>query len=255
MKVKFLGCGAGFNPSYGSNSAYLMTRDDGMILLECGEQTFARLINLPDFLKAKYLTVLLSHTHSDHAGSLGNMVMYSYNVLHRRVVIVAGGIKQRREIRRLLKGFGVARECYQIVTTWGMSHSSRMHDIALRDSCINIEMIRTHHAPSLACYNIELSRLTKDGQVDGLFWSGDTNDGVPAIVRALWGYSVYQEAGVRHSSAHVQIHQFDRALVAIAEHGNVSAQQLRRNITLMHLDGRRALYYSEVLGYQTPELV
>ncbi len=273
LDLHFLGCGAGFNPNYGSNSAYLNLPDRGVLLLECGEQTFARLVNLPDFLNAKYLVVLLSHTHSDHAGSLGNMVMHSYNVLHRRTTIGYGGLRQRREIKRLLRSFGVPRECYQLMSI------DRVNDLIsehtnLNEGYISTEMTPTKHTNLLACYSINITRMGKGGRTDGIYWSGDTCEIEPMLDYLIMGYRVYQEVSARHNPTHVNIQDLDKRLKELASSsqcrtnrphvtsndktliGKVySVEDLRRRITVMHLDSQRALYYAELLGYNVPELV
>lgn len=76
MKINFLGIGAAFNTEDYNTSAYIK-RDDKMILIDCGE-TIARNIienNILDDIKELY--VLISHTHSDHVGSLGTLLFYS----------------------------------------------------------------------------------------------------------------------------------------------------------------------------------
>ncbi|GEM_PF-608589 len=278
LKLKFLGCGAGFNPNYGSNSAYLNLPDRGMLLLECGEQTFARLINLPDFLNAKYLIAIVSHTHSDHAGSLGNMVMHSYNVLHRRVTIVYGGLRQRRELRRLLNSFGVPRGCYRMVSVRRINDLINEHTNV--DGHILVGMTPTKHTDLLACYSINIIQFCGRRQQDGIYWSGDTCEIEPMLPYLVSGYQIYQEVGVRHSPAHVNIQDLDKRLVKLADDdrccrnsdvttsdydSNIdmtnfrchphSVAELRNRITVMHLDGQRALYYAELLGYKVPELV
>ena len=79
MKLNFLGIGSAWNINEDNTSAYIK-KDDKMILIDCGE-SIARKIIANDILSGiKELYILISHTHSDHVGSLGTLLFYSkYN--------------------------------------------------------------------------------------------------------------------------------------------------------------------------------
>ena len=79
MELNFLGIGSAWNTNEDNTSAYIK-KDDKMILIDCGE-SIARKIIANDILSdIKELYILISHTHSDHVGSLGTLLFYSkYN--------------------------------------------------------------------------------------------------------------------------------------------------------------------------------
>ena len=87
MELLFLGRGAAFNPSEGNNSAYFIDNNQ-LFLIDCGESVFSSLMenNLLD--KSMKINLMITHTHSDHIGSLGSLVMYSYYVLHKPINII-----------------------------------------------------------------------------------------------------------------------------------------------------------------------
>lgn len=75
--LKFLGRGSMFNPQEGNTSAYW--KDDTgetMILIDCGCTVFSKIMekNLLDGVKE--LVVLITHTHTDHVGSLSDLIYY-----------------------------------------------------------------------------------------------------------------------------------------------------------------------------------
>jgi hypothetical protein len=76
-KLKFLGRGSAFNVKEGNTSAYIK-QDDMLLLIDCGESVFQRILenNLLD--NVKRVNVLITHFHSDHIGSLSSLIMYCY---------------------------------------------------------------------------------------------------------------------------------------------------------------------------------
>lgn len=77
MELKFLGRGSAFNVKEGNTSAYLK-QDDMLLLIDCGESIFQRILekNLLDDIKE--VNVLITHLHSDHCGSLSSLIMYCF---------------------------------------------------------------------------------------------------------------------------------------------------------------------------------
>ena len=70
IDFKSTGRGSGFHPEPGSNSAYFLEKDSGMVLIDCGESIFAKPSTDNDHLHAAGMKILITHTHEDHAGSL-----------------------------------------------------------------------------------------------------------------------------------------------------------------------------------------
>jgi ribonuclease BN (tRNA processing enzyme) len=77
MELKFLGRGSAFNVKEGNTSAYIK-QDDMLLLIDCGESIFQRILekNLLDGVKE--VNILITHFHSDHAGSLSSLIMYCF---------------------------------------------------------------------------------------------------------------------------------------------------------------------------------
>ena len=74
--LKFLGVGNAFSNKSSNTSAYFVQEDE-LFLLDCGESVFHEFKKLD--LKNKKFTILLTHFHSDHTGSLGSLVFYLRN--------------------------------------------------------------------------------------------------------------------------------------------------------------------------------
>ena len=87
MELIFLGWGAAFNPKEGNNSAYFVENNQ-LFLIDCGESIFERLIESGVLERIQSINLMITHTHSDHVGSLGSLVMYSFYILHKPLNII-----------------------------------------------------------------------------------------------------------------------------------------------------------------------
>lgn len=264
FKLKFTGCGAGLNPAMGSNSAYMMTPGGGMILLECGESVFARMKDLADFKKAKWLTIIMSHTHSDHSGSLGTVVLYNHNVLNRPVNIIAANYRQKREIKHLLDSFGVPNEAYYLVRASSMAPRTkfgikRRFLRTIPDGSVVIMMDRTKHVPEISCNKIILFRsgATSSDDQECICWSGDTCEPAEALsFLNIDGHSqIFHEVRMNKSAEHTSLDELEECLDIYSQDDVRLKWQYRKCITLMHFDGAETVKKAEQLGYQIPKLV
>lgn len=74
MDLQFLGRGASFNPKEGNNSAYFIENRQ-LFLIDCGESIFERLVENGLLEDVDAINLMITHTHSDHVGSLGTLAM------------------------------------------------------------------------------------------------------------------------------------------------------------------------------------
>lgn len=73
--LHFLGDGSAFN-LYDDNTAAYMTVGDALILIDCGEQICNRIIRKGLLDGVSRVHLLITHTHSDHIGSLEGFIYY-----------------------------------------------------------------------------------------------------------------------------------------------------------------------------------
>lgn len=163
MELKFLGRGAAFNPKEGNNSAYFVENNQ-LFLIDCGESIFERLVESGLLESVESINLMITHTHSDHVGSLGSLVMYSFYALHKPLnIILPENAKHLPNIEKILSGFGCTEPMYNYVDekTFDDKHNTFK----------NIRYVETSHCDELDCYGLLFN--TENGMV---YYSGDTRE-------------------------------------------------------------------------------
>ena len=80
--LTFLGRDSGFGEK--NNSAYIEL-EDKLILIDCGFTVFEQVKNKFDLSKYKEIKIIVTHLHNDHAGSLSQLILYSYFVKNKKL--------------------------------------------------------------------------------------------------------------------------------------------------------------------------
>ena len=75
--LKFIGTGSAFNTKLGNTSAYIKDNNT-LLLIDCGELTFARILSLNLLDDVNEVHIAITHTHPDHIGSLGSLIFYCF---------------------------------------------------------------------------------------------------------------------------------------------------------------------------------
>ena len=170
MELKFLGRGAAFNPKEGNNSAYFIDNNK-LFLIDCGESVFKSIIENNLLNNIEIINIMITHTHSDHIGSLGSLVMYSHYILHKPLnIIMKANAKHIPNINKILDGFGCLEEMYNYINEEDLDNKHSEFD--------SVRYIETRHCDELDSYGLLFN--TKEGYV---YYSGDTNELGP--VKAL----------------------------------------------------------------------
>lgn len=163
MELNFLGRGAAFNPKEGNNSAYFIENKQ-LFLIDCGESTFKRLIESEILESVESINLMITHTHSDHIGSLGSLVMYSFYVLNKQLnIILPKKAKHLPNIEKILIGFGCTKSMYNYVDEKKFDDKYKTFK--------NVRYVETNHCDELDCYGLLFN--TEKGIV---YYSGDTRE-------------------------------------------------------------------------------
>ena len=114
--LKFIGTGSAFNPKLGNTSAYYK-ENGNLLLIDCGESVFGRILELNLLEDVENVYIAITHTHGDHVGSLGSLVLY-LNIIKGivpNIIITAEDSSEAQEntIKNILTVAGVAEEEYE----------------------------------------------------------------------------------------------------------------------------------------------
>ena len=98
MELHFLGRGNSSNAKEGNTAAYFIDNNE-LFLIDCGETVFSKIIKLELLNNIKEIHVFITHTHSDHIGSLGSLIMYCYfNIKIKLNIILPTTAKHKNSI-------------------------------------------------------------------------------------------------------------------------------------------------------------
>lgn len=218
MELTFLGRGSAFNPGEGNTSAYL--REDGrVLLLDCGETVFGRLIDRGVLADAREVYAVVSHLHSDHCGSLSTLALYCFWRMRQPLTLVtAEDPEYVGQLRRLLGLSGIGEDGVRFLTD---------RDMPAFRAFESLRIVPTEHVPQLRCFSFVFE--TEEG---GAFYSADTRTTRPleeflsshARVAAIWHEATARSAG---NDVHTPIARLDEVI----------PRELRDRTFLMHLDG------------------
>ena len=168
MELTFLGRGAGFNPAEGSTSAYFLDKGE-LFLIDCGESVFDAFVekNLLDSVSS--LNVLITHTHSDHVGSMGSLLLYASVVKKIKTTIITDeNMAYLPQIRSLLDIYGLPKRMYQFANASAFEN---------RFSQFNkVSYIKTFH-----CEELETCAILFETNSGLVFYSGDMKDPAPIL--------------------------------------------------------------------------
>ena len=163
MDLIFLGRGSAFNTCEGNNSAYFIDKNE-LFLIDCGESVFERIVEKDLLDSVSCVNVFITHTHSDHIGSIGSLIMYCYYVLKIGVnIIVSKDSLYNDDIVDLARIFGCTPDMYRIVYVEDYSNKYTLFN--------SVKYVKTNHVLQISSYGILFN--TDNGIV---YYSGDTSD-------------------------------------------------------------------------------
>lgn len=195
--LKFLGRSSGFGLK--NNSAYY---EDGnrLVLIDCGLTVFNTVRETVDLSKYETIDIIITHLHPDHAGSLGQLLMYLGYVLKKK----ANVISKCKNIKNYLDIVGVDPALYMLTYS------------------PNISFIETIHAPELDSYGFK----AKMGD-NLIVYTGDTSTLQPFKEHLKDADEFYVDVS-KFGGVHLKIDNVFEELISIQNKGV--------KVYLMHLD-------------------
>ena len=206
----FLGCGAGYNPALGPNSAYFVLNKH-LYLLDCGTSVFERLAEKGVLKEAESVTVFLTHQHADHIGSLGILLDYCWDILGLKPALIHPG----QDPVKLLAQMGVSPEAFSpsFVNVYGPDANG-----------VSVRFLPVDHAPDLPAYGLMI-----DADADRFYYSGDANDLPGEVLDGIIDGSLsraYQDTASKNSDYHCSLEKLCQRV----------PPAYRQKVVCMHLD-------------------
>ena len=221
--LTFLGCGSAFNTVLGNNSAYLKLGED-LLLIDCGGDVLPKLVKLHVFDGVRKVHIFITHLHSDHAGGLGNTILYLSSKVLRHEPRKICLYHPDRQIVDFLRMQGVVEDQHytMYVNLWD--------ELFLDDEYAwhpEYYFRPTKHVPTLEghVWGLDL----KMGREFHFFFSGDTCEWNPDCNDFTEYTAIYQEITEKDNPVHFTYEK----LLAVTK--NFTPEQKKR-ITLMHFD-------------------
>lgn len=235
MELKFLGRGSAFNVKEGNTAAYFID-DDQLFLIDCGEDVFAKLKQKSLLGRVRVVNLMITHTHSDHIGSLGSLVTYLYLVLHRPLkIILPDNDEYVKTIEQILQGFGCTEEMYDLV------HDTQ-YDEKFK-SFSGVRYVKTWHCAELMSFGLIFT--TKEGVV---YYSGDTKE--------IKNLHYLLSKGVQIARAYIDVTSVKNSNGAHLFVGNLAmvvTEDLRKRIYCMHFNDENCIQMALGYGFSVVE--
>lgn len=225
-KLKFLGRGAGYHSTETNTAAYI--KDNGtLLLIDCGETVFKKILekNLMD--RVKEVHILITHMHSDHIGSLGGFVGFCY---WKYKITTKVYFSEKEKIKMFLELLGLKENESFVVLD---SNNNRIESLNLE---VNSRL--TKHVKTLNTYSYILSFDTENS----IFYSGDTYETNIDIETFLKNDNlVYHDTCLDDSEGNV--HTSLRKLCKLVP------EEYRSQVYCIHIDGERFLEEARRQGF------
>ena len=230
MDLIFLGRGSAFNTCEGNTSAYFIDKNE-LFRIDCGESVFSELKerNLLDDISC--VNVFITHTHSDHIGSIGSLIMYCYYVLKMGVnIIVSKDSLYNDDIMNLIRIFGCESDMYRVTYVEDYSNKYNLFN--------SVKYVETNHVSQIPSYGILFN--TDNGIV---YYSGDIADldSVSDLINNnLVIDKIYVDTTSKESSGcHVFIGDLDRLVPS----------RLKSKVYCMHINNDKCVDMAKEYGF------
>ncbi|MDD7793341.1 MBL fold metallo-hydrolase [Clostridium sp. 'White wine YQ'] len=233
--LNFIGIGSAFNTKLGNNSAYIK-KDNSLILIDCGGTVFHKLQELNLLQGIENLYFIITHTHPDHIGSLGDTIFYSNYILKHKPKVY---FPDKAFLNGILAGLGVGEEMY---------YMNDYKEFLISDNAlgkVEVEFIKTTHSSKLPCYGFIMGV-----KGEKFYYSGDSNEIENKIIDKLISgeiQRVYQDtSGLDYEgNGHLYINKLIQII----------PEEFRNKVYCMHLDGHVSVEEIRNSGFNVVEIL
>ena len=231
MELLFLGRGSAFNFSEGNTSAYFIDKNE-LFLIDCGESIFERIMENKLLENVKNINIMITHTHSDHIGSIGSLIMYCYYVIKKKVnIIISKDCLYKDDLINLIRIFGCTKEMYRVIDEKKFDNKYNLFN--------NIRFLKTEHVSQIPSYGILFD--TKNGLI---YYSGDTKE-LNNISNIISGKKNIDKIYIDTTSTNTK----NNVHVYIGELNELIPEQLKNKIYCMHINDKKCIEMAHEYGF------
>lgn len=213
MELHFTGRGAMLNPAEGNTAAYFED-DNNFFLIDCGEDVAAKLIKMGKLDQDKNYFLFVTHTHSDHIGSVGTLQQYLYWVRNKKLKVVFGSdMRYANNILDILNSFGLVQGTYDIVNTHMLNDFSPLFN--------RVRYMESSHGDT----PLKSASLVFDTDEGNILYTGDIAE--PRIIKDFLASNfpdtidkMYIDTSLSKSPVHLSIEEL-RKVIPIGLSGKV----------------------------------
>lgn len=220
--LNFIGNGSCFNTAFGNNSAYYFNnQNQSLLLIDCGETVFERLMKQKLLENIKAIDILITHMHTDHIGSLSSLLFYCE---YGKGIVPTVIYPDKSSMQQYLSLVGNEPQAYKLINP---------------TECENyrIKEIKQEHSKFINAYGYIL-----DLEGRRIYYSGDTKTIQMPIIEALKKGvfdEFYQDVSRFETPAHLNIETLS----------NLFNKEERKKITCMHFDDEITKTKAESMGF------
>lgn len=231
MELNFLGRGAMLYPSEGNTAAYF-EEGNNLFLFDCGEDVAAKLIKDGKLTRDTEVYLFVTHTHSDHIGSLGTLQQYLYWVCGKKLnIVIDYNLEYMIEIKAILKGFGLEPDTYRFI---------KERDLDGKFESFNqIRYMKSNHG-DIPISSASIIMKTNQGNV---LYSGDIADSriIKYFIQVSEGFidKMYIDTSYTDSPVHLSIHKLNEVIPS----------ELKSKVYCMHINNKDILPIIEEYGF------
>jgi ribonuclease BN (tRNA processing enzyme) len=234
IKLIFIGVGSAFNTNLGNTSAFIRTKDT-MLLIDCGGTVFHRFMDLKLLEGLKQLNIIITHTHPDHVGSLGEVIFFAHYVLK---IVPKIYFPDTELIGTFLRCIGIEEKMVIIIGNLEV----KIHNQELGD--FSLSFLPVSHLPTIPAFGFILEN--KDSRI---YYSGDANAIPRSVMRLLEEGNldiIFQDTcGLDYNgNAHLSLRKLC----------DIIPENLRKKVYCIHHDSFLDVEEVRELGFNLPEI-
>ncbi|MEQ8200514.1 MAG: MBL fold metallo-hydrolase [Syntrophomonadaceae bacterium] len=232
--LNFISTGSAFNAALGNNSAYLRAGQT-LVLFDCGGSVFGSLVRGGLLAGLTDIFVVITHTHPDHVGSLGDLILYNHHQLSARIMVI---YRHPEVVDSIMGGMGVNREYYQFLNP----ASGVRFVVDNQDVYRELEAIGVEHSEKVFCNGYVVR--SRDGS-GCFYYSGDAR-GIPEQVLGEFRtgsiHLLYQDVSSFDAD--------DNPHLSFTKLCQLIPVEMRPRVCCMHLDEKFDVRVAERAGFK-----